>query len=124
MLAALLTQKRISIIRTYNSKLTSAADYLGGERRAIFEIGSNIATVEYSTVNDGIREGIESFISELTVPPEMQAMGIVAGTPDRATVNIIDKESIHVSLLVQAEENSFKYKQRTLLGTIVTYTFI
>ena len=76
------------------------ADYLGGERRAIFEIGSSIATVEYSTVNDGIREGIESFIAELTVPPEMQAMGIVAGTPDRATVNINDKEGIHVSLLV------------------------
>ena len=80
--------------------------------------------MEYSTVNDGIREGIESFIAELTVPPEMQAMGIVAGTPDRATVNIIDKEGIHVSLLVQAEENSFEYKQRTLLGTTVTYTFI
>ena len=68
------------------------ADYQGGERRAIFEIGSNMATVEYSTVNDGIREGIESFIAELTVPLEMQAMGIVSGTPDRATVNINDSE--------------------------------
>ena len=67
-------------------------DYLGGERRAIFEIGSNMATVEYSTVSDGTREGIESFIAELTVPPEMQAMGIVSGMPDRATVNIIDDE--------------------------------
>ena len=68
------------------------ADYLGGERRAIFEIGSNMATVEYSTVNDGTREGNESFIAELTVPPEMQAMGIVPGMPDSATVNIIDNE--------------------------------
>ena len=67
-------------------------DYLGGERRAIFEIGSNMATVEYSTVNDGTREGNESFIAELTVPPEMQAMGIVSGMPDSATVNIIDDE--------------------------------
>ena len=38
------------------------------------------------------REDIESFIAELTVPPEMQAMGIVTGMPDRATVNIIDDE--------------------------------
>ena len=68
------------------------ADYLGGERRAIFEIGSSMATVEYSTVNDSTREGIESFIAELTVPPEMQAMGIVPGMPDSATVNIIDDE--------------------------------
>ena len=67
-------------------------DYQGGERRAIFEIGSNMTTVEYSTESDDIREGIESFIAELRVPPEMEAMGIVPGTPDSATVNIIDDE--------------------------------
>ena len=67
-------------------------DYQGGERRVIFEIGSSMATAEYSTVTDGTREGIESFIAELTVPPEMQAMGIVRGMPDIATVNIIDAE--------------------------------
>ena len=48
--------------------------------------------MEYSTVNDSTQEGIESFIAELTVPLEMQAMGIVPGMPDRATVNIIDDE--------------------------------
>ena len=69
-------------------------DYQGGERRAIFEIGSSVATVEYRTVNDSTREGIESFIAELTVPPEMQAMGIVSGMPDSATVTIIDDEGI------------------------------
>ena len=51
-----------------------------------------MTTVVYSTVNDGIREGIESFIAELTVPPEMQAVGIVPGMHDSATVNIIDDE--------------------------------
>ena len=51
-----------------------------------------MATVDYSTVNGSIQEGIESFIAELTVLPEMQAMGIVPGMPDRATVNIIDDE--------------------------------
>ena len=51
-----------------------------------------MATVEYSTVNDRAREGNESFIAELTVPLEIQAMGIVPGMPDRATVNIIDDE--------------------------------
>ena len=76
------------------------ADYLGGERRAIFEIGSSITTVEYSTVNDSTREGVESFIAELTVPPEMQAMGIVPGMPDRATVNIIDNEGKQDTLRV------------------------
>ena len=51
-----------------------------------------MATVEYSTVNDGTQEGNESFIAELTVSPEMQAMGIVHGIPDRTTVNVIDDE--------------------------------
>ena len=74
------------------SSCVGPEDYLGGERRAIFEIGSSMATVEYSTVNDSIREGIESFIANLTVSPEMQAMGIVSGMPDSATVNIIDDE--------------------------------
>ena len=74
------------------SSCVGPADYQGGERHAIFEIGSSVATVEYSTVRDSTQEGIEGFIAELTVPPEMQAMGIVSGMPDRATVNIVDDE--------------------------------
>ena len=68
------------------------ADYLGGERRAIFEIGSSMATVEYSTVNDSTREGMESFTAELTVPAELQRLEIIPGIPDRAILNIIDDE--------------------------------
>ena len=80
------------------------ADYQGGERHAIFEIDSNMATVEYSTVNDSTREGIESFIAELTVPPGMQAMGIVTGMPDGATVNIIDDEGWYKTHFVYTTE--------------------
>ena len=67
-------------------------DYQGGEKLAIFEIGSSTATVVYTTVNDGIREGLESFFADLTVPPAMIAMGIFPGTPSRARVNITDDE--------------------------------
>ena len=48
--------------------------------------------MEYRTVNDSTREGIESFIAELIVPPEVQGLRIIFGMPDRATVNIIDDE--------------------------------
>ena len=75
-----------------HSSCVGPADYQGGERRAIFEIGSNMATVEYSTVNDSTREGIESFTAEVTVPAEMQAMGIFPGVPERATMNITEDE--------------------------------
>ena len=75
-----------------HSSCVGPADYQGGERSAIFEIGSSMATVEYSTVYDSTREGIESFTAELTVPLEMQAMGIVPGMPDSATVNITEDE--------------------------------
>ena len=67
-------------------------DYLGGETHAIFEIGSSMATVQYSTVNDSIHEGMESFTAELTVPQEMQDMGIFPGMPNTARVHIIDDE--------------------------------
>ena len=77
------------------------ADYQGGERHAIFEIDSSMATVEYSTVNDRTREGIESFIAELIVPPEMQAMGIVPGLPDRTRVNITDGEGTRFIACIQ-----------------------
>ena len=46
----------------------------------------------YTTVSDGIREGLESFFADLTVPPAMIAMGIFPGTPSRARVNITDDE--------------------------------
>ena len=51
------------------------SDYQGGEKLAIFEIGSSTATVVFNTVNDGIQEGLESFFADLTVPPAMMAMG-------------------------------------------------
>ena len=51
-----------------------------------------MATVEYSTVNDSTREGMESFTAELTVPAELQRLEIIPGIPDRAILNIIDNE--------------------------------
>ena len=69
---------------------TGPGDYQGGVRRACFEISSNTATVVYSTVNDSVREGIESFFADLTVPQAMIDMGIFPGMPSRATVNTID----------------------------------
>ena len=69
------------------------SDYQGGEKQAMFEIGSNMTTLQYTTVGDGIQEGMETFTAELTVPPDMQAMGIFAGTPDTAMVHIVDDDS-------------------------------
>ena len=60
-----------------------------------------MATVEYSTVNDSALEGIESFIAELTVPPEMQTMGIVSGMLDRTRVNITDDEGTRFIACIQ-----------------------
>ena len=67
-------------------------DYQGGETRAIFESGSSMAAVQYSTVNDSIHEGLESFIAELTVPQEMRDIGIVPGMPNTARMHITDDE--------------------------------
>ena len=57
-----------------------------------FEIGSSTATVVYSTVKNGIREGTESFFADQIVPPAMEDLGTVPVIPNRATVTIIDDE--------------------------------
>ena len=68
------------------------SDYQVGEKHATFEIGSNMTTVEYSTVEDGIREDNETFSAELIIPLDLQAMMIFAGAPDTAMVHIVDDE--------------------------------
>ena len=76
----------------WHSPPVGPTDYQGGKKHAIFGIGSSMARVQYSAINDSIHEGNESFIAELTVPQEMQDMGIFPGMPDTARVHIIDYE--------------------------------
>ena len=59
---------------------------------ATFVVGSTSATVTYSTVQDDVREGLETFRATLTVSEAMQAMGVRVEEPDTAVVDIRDDE--------------------------------
>ena len=45
-----------------------------------------------SIINDNIAELAESFTLTLEIPAASAAMGVIAGSPDTATVNIVDDE--------------------------------
>ena len=43
-------------------------------------------------IDDNIAECAELFALDLEIPPAFAAMGIIKGSPDTATVNIMDDE--------------------------------
>ena len=71
---------------------TGPADYEGGTKIAIFEVGSSTATVTFGTEDDEVKEGMESFRATLSVSEAMREKGVSVGSPDTAVVNIIDND--------------------------------
>ena len=58
----------------------------------IFPAGVNVMSFNVSIINDNIAELAESFTLDLVIPAASAAMGVIAGSPDTATVNIMDDE--------------------------------
>ena len=58
----------------------------------ILPAGVNLMSFNVSIINDNIAELAESFTLNLVIPPASAAMGVIAGSPDTATVNIMDDE--------------------------------
>ena len=57
-----------------------------------FPAGVNVIIFNVSIINDNVAEFAESFTLDLEIPAASTAMGVIAGSPDTATVNIIDDE--------------------------------
>ena len=76
----------------FNFFPTGPADYEGGTKIAIFEVGSSTATVTFGTEDDEVKEGMESFRATLSVSEAMREKGVSVGSPDTAVVNIIDND--------------------------------
>ena len=81
-----------SLLEPFNS-LTVGSDYTGESFLVIFPAGVNVASFNVPIINDAIAELAESFTLDLVIPPASTAMGVIAGSPDTATVNIMDDES-------------------------------
>ena len=73
--------------------IADGADYTGGLYTATFS-GSSTTSVPVPTLPDNVLEGLEYFTVVIQVPPETPTnYRVTAGSPDTATVNIIDATS-------------------------------
>ena len=57
-----------------------------------FPAGVNVMNFNVPITNDNIAELAESFTLDLEIPAASAAMGVMKGSPDTATVNIVDDE--------------------------------
>ena len=74
--------------------IADGADYTGGLLTATFS-GSSTTSVRVPTLPDKVLEGLETFTGIIQVPPETTTnYRVTAGSPDTATVNIIDDTSV------------------------------
>ena len=73
--------------------IADGPDYTGGLLTATFS-GSSTTSVRVPTLPDNVLEGLEYFTVVIQVPPETPTnYRVTAGSPDTATVNIIDATS-------------------------------
>ena len=103
------TDVLICSLKTLNFNCIGPSDYQSGVKIAIFEVGSSTAKVTYSTVQDDVREGLETFRATLNVSEAMQDMGVRVEEPDTAVVDIRDDEGkessfTHISYCVHTHE--------------------
>ena len=73
--------------------IAGVADYTGGLYTVTFR-GNSTTSVRVPTLPDNVLEGLETFTGVIQVPPETTTnYRVTAGSPDTATVNIIDATS-------------------------------
>ena len=80
-----------SFLLPFNS-LTVDSDYSGVIFSVTFPVGVNVIAFNVPIINDNIAELAESVTLDLVIPPASTAMGVIAGSPDTATVNIMDDD--------------------------------
>ena len=72
--------------------LTGDSDYKGEHFTVTFPAGVNVISFNVTIIDDNIAELAELFTLDLEIPDASAAMGIIKGSPDTATVNIMDNE--------------------------------
>ena len=68
-------------------------DYRGGQFSVFFPPGENNISINVPIINDDVIEFDESFTLVLDIPEAAAALRVVRGSPDTATVNILDNDS-------------------------------
>ena len=68
------------------------SDYEGDSFTVTFPAGVNVISFNVTIIDDNIAELAELFTLDLEIPAASAAMGVLKGSPDTATVNIMDNE--------------------------------
>ena len=71
---------------------TDGSDYEGGNFSVTFPAGVNVASFNVTIINDAIAECAKLFTLDLEIPAAAAAMGVIRGSPDTATVHIMDDD--------------------------------
>ena len=71
---------------------TDGSDYEGGSFSVTFPAGVNVASFNVPIINDTIAECAKLFTLDLEIPAAAAAMGVIRGSPDTATVHIMDDD--------------------------------
>ena len=74
------------------TSLTGGSDYEGESFSVTFPAGVNVITFNVPIISDDIAEFDETFTLALEIPSASAAMGVIKGSPDTATVNIMNEE--------------------------------
>ena len=82
---------RDASICTLNS---GGSDYEGERFTVTFPAGVNVISFNVTIIDDNIAELAEFFTLDLEIPAASAAMGVIKGSPDTATVNIMDDEGM------------------------------
>ena len=71
---------------------SGGSDYAREHFSLTFPAGVNVISFNVTIIDDNIAELAELFTLDLEIPAASAAMGVIKGSPDTATVNIIDDE--------------------------------
>ena len=86
----------MDIVRAFFPDLTTThtdgSDYTGGPYEVTFPAGVNVVSFNVSILDDTIAECAKLFNLDLDIPQTAAGMGVIKGTPDTATVHIMDDD--------------------------------
>ena len=86
----------MDIVRAFFPDLTTThtdgSDYTGGPYEVTFPAGVNVVSFNVSILDDAIAECAKLFNLDLDIPQTAADMGVIRGSPDTATIHIMDDD--------------------------------
>ena len=71
---------------------TDGSDYTGGPFEVTFPAGVSVVSFNVSILDDAIADCAKLFNLDLDIPEAATGMGVIRGSPDTATVHIMDDD--------------------------------